>query len=393
MYKQDMTVPARTILAIETSCDETGLAVLRKENDKIEVLSQVVASQIDIHKETGGVVPEVAAREHTKVLRPLLRKVLREAAVENGWRAGGPPTDARKVIRRAPGGGASETGPVPSIDAIAVTVGPGLIPALVVGVTAAQTLAYAWNKPIVPVHHIEGHIYSALLSSPYEGEGGHHKVTEGSFPALALIVSGGHTMLIEVPGHLQYKVIGETRDDAAGEAFDKVARLLQLPYPGGPHLSKLAEQGDSQAFDFPRPMVHSKDLDFSFSGLKTAVLYTLRDNPGANKADVAASFQQAVVDSLVGKTLQAFDQISPKVVLLAGGVAANTLLRKNLEAAIASRGGELRIAPLSLCGDNAVMIGQVGLFALEAGRTISWRDIDAKARINIETTPGAVRSG
>lgn len=365
-----------TILAIETSCDETGLAVVQKSGGEIKVLSQALASQIDIHKETGGVVPEVAAREHTKVLRPLLQKVLKEAR-------GGLPREARASERSG-------------VDALAVTIGPGLIPALAVGVTAARTLAYVWNKPIVPVHHIEGHIYSALCAE--KAQSPKHKIQINSksqtnskfqipdsknFPILALIVSGGHTMLIEMQEHLRYSILGETRDDAAGEAFDKVARLLDLPYPGGPALSKLAEQGNSKAFDFPRPMMHSKDLDFSFSGLKTAVLYALRDHPEVSKQNIAASFQQAVIDSLVGKTVQAFDQLSPKVVLLAGGVAANSLLRAELKKSVESRGGELRIAPLSLCGDNAVMISQAGLVAFDAGRKISWKDVDAQARISI----------
>lgn len=337
-----------TLLAIETSCDETGLAVMQREGEEIRVLSQALASQTDIHALTGGVVPEVAAREHTKVFRPLLQQVLREANVE--------------------------------VDGIAVTVGPGLIPALAVGVTAAQTLAYAWNKPIIPVHHIEGHIYSALMPSPI-------------FPVLALIVSGGHTMLIEMKDHLQYKVLGETRDDAAGEAFDKVARLLGLPYPGGPALSELAGSGDPKAFTFPRPMLNSGDLDFSFSGLKTAVLHALRDHPEITKPNIAASFQQAVVDSLVKKTLQAYQKIQPNVVVLAGGVAANKLLRQDLQVAIEKLGGTLRIAPLSLCGDNAVMIGQVGFIAYEQGRTKSWREIDAKARINIESMSLPAHSG
>lgn len=343
-----MADSAITLLAIETSCDETGLAVLRKTGDKIEVLSQALASQVDIHALTGGVVPEVAAREHTKVFRPLLQKVLKEANVE--------------------------------IDAIAVTIGPGLMPALAVGTTAAQALAYAWNLPIIPIHHVEGHLYSALLPNP-------------AFPALALIVSGGHTMLIEMKDHLQYQVLGETRDDAAGEAFDKVARLLDLPYPGGPTLSKLAESGDPKAIVFPRPMLDSGDFDFSFSGLKTAVLYALRDNPEITKADVAASFQQAVVDSLTRKTVQAYQKIQSRIVLLAGGVAANSLLRTELKTAIESRGGGLRIAPLSLCGDNAIMIGQVGLLAYEAGRTKNWREIDAKARIHIEAMSSPAHSG
>lgn len=340
---------------------------MQKSGGEIKVLSQALASQIDIHKETGGVVPEVAAREHTKVFRPLLQKVLQEAKIN-------PPVSPLT-------GGLSDTSPDRGrlgggFDAIAVTIGPGLIPALTVGVTAARTLAYAWNKPIIPVHHIEGHIYSAL--------------GEGSFPALALIVSGGHTMLIEMQDHLQYKVLGETRDDAAGEAFDKVARLLDLSYPGGPALSKLAEQGDATAFDFPRPMMHSKDLDFSFSGLKTAVLYKLKESEAASprealerSGDIAASFQQAVVDCLIQKTLQAYEKIQPKVILLAGGVAANSLLRAELKKSIESRGGELRIAPLALCGDNAVMIGQAGLVAFDAGRKISWKEVDAQARISI----------
>lgn len=354
-----------TLLAIETSCDETGLAVVQKDHGEIKVLSQVVASQVDIHAETGGVVPEVAAREHTKVLRPLLKKVLREANLSP-----------------------SSEGELEGVDAIAVTVGPGLIPALAVGVQAARTLAYAWHKPIIPVHHIEGHLYSALLQ-PLQPTT--YSLPPNSFPALALIVSGGHTMLIEMRDHLQYKVLGETRDDAAGEAFDKVARLLNLPYPGGPAISQLAERGNPEAFNFPRPMIHSRDLDFSFSGLKTAVYYALRNSSldkgrpgGISSEDVAASFQQAVVDTLVAKTLQAFEKIQPRVVLLAGGVAANTLLRRQLQTAIKSHGGRLRVAPLSLCGDNAVMIGLAGMFAYENKRTVHWKEVDASARMSIE---------
>ena len=357
-----------TLLAIETSCDETGIAVLQKRGDSITVLAEALASQVDIHKATGGVVPEVAAREHTKVIRPLLKKVLKEASIN-------PP---KSPDRGRPGGG---------LDAVAVTVGPGLMPALSVGVTTARTLAYAWNLPVVPVHHIEGHIYSALLSPSSEGE------PEGVFPALALIVSGGHTMFIEIPGHLSYNVIGSTRDDAAGEAFDKVARLLDLPYPGGPEITKLAQAGNPQAFDFPRAMKDSGDLDFSFSGLKTAVLYTLRDNPAVLAADVAASFQQAVVDSLIIKTQQALKQKKYTALLLAGGVAANPLLREQLTQLAKQANIQLNIAPLDLCGDNAVMIGQIGLFAFEQGRTISWRDADARARINLEEMSIAGRSG
>jgi N6-L-threonylcarbamoyladenine synthase len=367
-----------TIFAIETSCDETGVAVLQKEGDTITVLAEAVASQIDIHAANGGVVPEVAAREHVAVIGPLITKVLQEAKIKT-------PSD--------------------EIDAVAVTVGPGLIPALAVGVQAARTLAYAWQKPIIPVHHIEGHIYSALLSKAGMTND-QIPMTNELFPALALIVSGGHTMLIMIRDHLQYEVIGETRDDAAGEAFDKVARLLKLPYPGGPHLSKLAAMGDRAAFTFPRPMLNTPDFDFSFSGLKTAVLYTLRDqNPsspplvrgdqvtvppdkgevGGLKANIAASFEQAVVDVLVTKTKRAVQKNNPQVLLLAGGVAANRPLRQQLQAMADESGVELRIAPLNLCGDNAVMIGQVGCLAFEQGRVSSWYDIDAQARIPVES--------
>lgn len=368
-----------TILAIETSCDETGVAVLQKEGDTVTVLADAVTSQADIHALTGGVVPDVAAREHTKVIGPLLQEVQCESEIKN-----------------------IESG----IDGIAVTVGPGLMPALAVGVQAARTLAYAWNKPIIPVHHIEGHIYSALLGSDGEFSIFNFQYSNNLFPALALIVSGGHTMLILIKGHLKYEVIGQTRDDAAGEAFDKVARLLQLPYPGGPNLSKLAEDGDRSAFAFPRPMIHSDDFDFSFSGLKTAVLYTLRDQDpsspplgrgerttfppdkgdgGGFSANVAASFEQAVVDVLITKTQRAIEKYQPRLLLLAGGVAANKPLRQQLQAMADEVETKLQIAPLNLCGDNAVMIGQVGLLAYENGRIRNWKDVDATARIPIES--------
>jgi len=334
-----------TILAIETSCDETGVAILQKEGGDITVLSDVIASQIDIHKETGGVIPEVAAREHSQVIRPLIEKVMKEA----------------KTTKE-------------DIDAIAVTVGPGLMPALSVGVTAARTLSYAWDKKVIPVHHIEGHIYAALPK-------------ENIFPALALIVSGGHTLLIEVTGHLQYKVIGTTKDDAVGEVFDKVARMLSLPYPGGPQISKIAEHGDSAAFNFPRPMLKSGDLNFSYSGLKTSVLYQIRELgelTDKQKADIAASFQAAVIDSLLAKVTTALKQKPYSTLLLSGGVAANTELRKSLTKLADQENIQLSISPTELCGDNAIMIGQIGLYALEAGRTKKWPSVDAIARVSIE---------
>lgn len=336
----NIPVALTTLLAIETSCDETGVAIVQKSGQEINVLASAVASQTNIHELTGGVVPSAAAREHEKVLEPLITSVMAQA----------------------------EVGPA-DLDAIAVTYGPGLQPALGVGVRAARRLSEEWNKLIVPVNHLEGHIYSALLQG------------EPNFPALALIVSGGHTLLVLVKDHLDYEVIGSTRDDAAGEAFDKVARLLGLPYPGGPALSRLAKSGNPAAFAFPRPMLHSGDFDFSFSGLKTAVLYTLRENKNINFSNVAAGFEQAVVDTLVSKTMKAVEQFGPVVVLLAGGVAANMQLRRQLEEAAAQEQIELRIAPPELCGDNAVMIGQVGLFAYEAGRRAQANALEPIARL------------
>jgi len=370
-----------TILAIETSCDETGVAVLQKVGDSIKVLASAVASQVDIHKLTGGVVPEAAAREHVSIIRPLIKKVLTEAgamdASPDKGRLGGVP---------------------PSLTALAVTVGPGLVPALSVGVTAAQTLSFVWQKPIIPVHHIEGHIYSALLApaskSQFPISNFQFSNNNSFFPALALIVSGGHTMLVKMAGHLQYEILGSTRDDAVGEAFDKVARLLGLPYPGGPALSQLAKQGNPKAFSFSRPMLHSGDLDFSFSGIKTEVLYTLRDlqerrmtKPAADeeiRANIAASFQQAVVETLVKKTKSAAVEHKPALLLLAGGVAANGPLRQQMRAMAKESNISLKLAPHSLCGDNAIMIGLVALFAHQDGREKSWRDIDARARIDLE---------
>jgi N6-L-threonylcarbamoyladenine synthase len=336
-----------TILAIETSCDETGIAIVRKTGDQLVTLAQNLASQVDIHALTGGVVPEVAAREHVQALQPLIAKTLAEANLN--------PQE---------------------LTAIAVTVGPGLMPALTTGLMAAKTLSYAWDKPLVPVHHIEGHIYSALLMQD-----------SIKFPALALIVSGGHTLLINIPKHLTYEILGSTQDDAAGEAFDKVARLLGLPYPGGPNLSNVAEQGNSKAYDFPRPMLKTPDFNFSFSGLKTSVLYTWRDIPDDKKthsqADVAASFQQAVVDVLVTKTRKAIEKYHPQSLLLAGGVAANKKLQNDLQKMASTHKVPLYQAPGALTGDNGVMIGQAACFAFEAGRTAPWANVDATARLPV----------
>lgn len=358
-------MPETTLLAIETSCDETGVAIVQKNGDRLRVLAEQLASQIDIHAATGGVVPEIAAREHVTALQPMVRQVMVQSGITPE-----------------------------ALTGIAVTVGPGLQPALAVGVAAARTLAYAWGKPLVPVHHLEGHVYSALLSPTASSrENGTLPITDYQlpvtkpFPALALIVSGGHTQLIMITGHSTYEVVGSTKDDAAGEAFDKVARLLGLPYPGGPHLAELAEAGNPAAFSFTRPLHHSGDFNFSFSGLKTAVLYAWRELSAAQqmaqRADLAASFEQTVVDSLVDKTRHAAEHFHPARLLLAGGVAANTKLRATLARAAAELKVPLQRAPAQLCGDNATMIGYAGVFAYEQGRRVAWQAIDAHARLPI----------
>ena len=353
---------ATRLLAIETSCDETGLAVVEQRGSTITVLANELASQTDIHALTGGVVPNVAAREHLAVMQPLLRQTLETSNTDRN-----------------------------NLDAIAITVGPGLMPALVIGVQAAKALSFAWDKPLVPVNHLEGHLYSALLSTVSSKRATFNSQVQEHFPALALLVSGGHTMLVLMTDHLSYQVIGQTRDDAAGEAFDKVARLLGLPYPGGPALSRLAGEGNSDSYDFTRPMMNSGDLDFSFSGLKTDVLYTVRNLDQATqereRANLAASFQAAAVEALVYKTKQALAKHSPRTLLLAGGVAANQLLRQKLKQLAEAEQVPLRIAPLDLCGDNGVMIGLAGLRAFQAKRTTPWPDLDATARLSLDSLP------
>lgn len=296
------------ILGIETSCDETGIALVR---DGVEVLVDEVASQIDIHREFGGVVPEIASRQHTEIISHLVRRALDKS---NGA----------------------------VIDGIGVTSGPGLMGSLLVGVCFAKGLAYAWKKPLIPVHHIEGHLFSVFLAE-----------RRPEWPFLALVVSGGHTQLVQCHAPHRYEILGSTRDDAVGESFDKVARLLDLPYPGGPSIQRAAEAGDPAAFAFPRAMRGADTLDFSYSGLKTAVLYALRERPDAPVADVAASFQEAAVDMLIEKTLYACQRIGATRVAVVGGVAANRLLRERL-AALADI--DVFMPPLAYCIDNGAMI-------------------------------------
>lgn len=304
------------ILAIETSCDETAVAIVAQGE---QIFANEVASQIDIHARFGGVVPEIASRQHLLALNPLIRKALVVAGL--GWQ---------------------------QIDALAVTQGPGLVGALLIGVSTAKALAWALDKPLLAVNHVAGHIYANMLTGPVK------------FPLLCLVVSGGHTDLIYMEADMAFKTLGQTRDDAAGEAFDKIARVLGLPYPGGPAIDALAREGNP-ALAFPRTMLEEGSLDFSFSGLKTAVMNHVhncrqRELP-VNVAEVAASFQRAVVDVLVEKTARALDLMTPATLLLAGGVAANSHLRKAMADLAAAKGLPLRIPPPALCTDNAAMIG------------------------------------
>lgn len=321
------------ILAIETSCDETSIAVVSMTDGIFSIEKNITSSQAKMHAQYGGVVPEVAAREHAAWIMSLL--------LESGV-----PHDGTQV------------------DAIAVTAGPGLVPALRVGVELGKTLAWAWHKPLVGVNHLEGHIYSVWLSDKET------VFTVPSFPALCLLVSGGHTELILMRDHGSYELLGMTRDDAAGEAFDKVAKLLGLPYPGGPEISKAALTGDSQAINFPRPMIDSKDFDFSFAGLKTAVRVYLEGQKPIKVEDVAASFQQAVVDVLVHKTLKAAQTTKPASIILSGGVSANRTLRETLQAQAEAYGYQFFAPNLSLTGDNAAMIGAAGLMKAVRGEFV-----------------------
>ncbi len=333
------------ILAIETSCDETAIAVLSGEGEDLRLEKSIVRTQIDLHETYGGVVPEVAAREHLQLMMPMLHQEV------------------------SPDG--------EGIDAIAVTAGPGLAPALRVGVETAKALAWAWEKPLIPVCHLEGHIYAPWLSS-----------VAPQFPALALIVSGGHTELVLMTDHGKFERLGETLDDAAGEAFDKVAKMLGLGYPGGPKVAQLAETGDAKAFAFPRAMLDRDNLVFSFAGLKTSVLYTLRkhedqlENPKF-KADIAASFQEAVVDVLVQKTMKAIKQVQPASVILAGGVAANVALRARLDEACKSVDVPLFVPEFKYSMDNAAMIAVAGYYRALRGDTVKPSELQVDPNMDI----------
>ena len=314
------------ILGLETSCDETGVALYDTDQG---LLAHALHSQIALHEVYGGVVPELASRDHVRRIIPLVRKVLVDGGVAGG-----------------------------DLDGVAYTAGPGLIGALLVGVSTGRSLAYGWNIPAVAVHHMEGHLLAPMLEDQAP-----------EFPFIALLVSGGHTMLVKVEGVGSYEVLGESLDDAAGEAFDKTAKLLGLPYPGGPALSALAEKGDSKRFRFPRPMTDRPGLDFSFSGLKTFAVNTFKKegDDEQTKADIACAFVEAVVDTLGIKCKRAIQQTGIKTLVAAGGVSANSQLRERLKAVCEKEGAEVFYPRPEFCTDNGAMIAYAGALRLQAG--------------------------
>jgi len=330
-----MNTGMAVILAIESSCDETAVALVRgARGETTEVLSSEISSQIALHREHGGVVPELASRNHSLHLRSLVETALATAGLT-----------------------------MQEIDAFAATTGPGLASSLLIGSTAAKAMACACRKPYLGINHLEGHLLSPFL----------HQTSVP--PHVGLIVSGGHTLLLDVKGAGIYQKLGSTRDDAAGEAYDKVGKMLGLPYPGGPEIEKAALFGNSKAYDFPRSMLHEPHLDFSFSGLKTAVLYTLQRESGSYSVpDIAASFQQAVIEILVQKTLRAARQTGHRQIGLSGGVSLNLALRHALEAACQIEGLELTVASPGFCADNAAMIAFAALLRHLAGEESSLSD-------------------
>jgi N6-L-threonylcarbamoyladenine synthase len=331
------------VLGIETSCDETAVAVVE---DGRTVRSNLISSQVDLHGRFGGVVPEVAARAHVEALSPLTQQALDEA-------------------------GASFA----DLDGVAVTVGPGLVGALLVGIAAGKSLALATGAPLIGVNHLEGHIYANFLE---------HGPPEP--PYVCLVVSGGHTMLVHMPEDHRYEVLGQTVDDAAGEAFDKIARLIGLGFPGGPALDRLARDGDPRAISFPRPMADSGNFDFSMSGLKTAVLRHVKAEAAAGRevvpADLAASFQEAIVDVQVDKTIEAADVLGVSTILLGGGVVANTRLRDRMLAAGEVAGRRVLFPSLALCTDNAAMIACAGSSRIVRGERTPW-DVGAEPNMRL----------
>jgi N6-L-threonylcarbamoyladenine synthase len=340
-----------TLLAIETSCDETSAAVISGSR----VLSNTVSSQIDLHAEYGGVVPELAAREHLRNLIPIVQAALGEAGVSAG-----------------------------RLDAVAATQGPGLPLALLVGFKAAQAMAFVLQKPFLGINHHEAHLYSPWIAgSPPVADFAAFE------PNISLIVSGGHTMIVLVESELKHRVLGSTLDDAAGECFDKTGKLMGLPYPAGPEIDRLAQSGNPAAYDFPRPLLHDANDDFSFSGLKTSVRYFLRDRPKLLEnpqkiCDLCASVQAAIIEVLVAKTMRAAKRHGLRCITASGGVTCNSALRRELARACASRGFKLRLAEKSLCTDNAAMIGILAERKLAHGLPLPALDEEIKTAWALE---------
>jgi N6-L-threonylcarbamoyladenine synthase len=332
------------VLGIESSCDESAAAVLDEQRG---LLAHELFSQVDVHRLYGGVVPELASRDHVQRLLPLVRQALANAETS-----------------------------LDELDGVAYTAGPGLVGALLTGAALGRSLAYALGVPAVPVHHLEGHLLAPLLEE-----------RPPPFPHLALLVSGGHTMLVVVHGLGQYRLLGETRDDAAGEAFDKSAKLLGLPYPGGPELARLAGSGRPGVFDFPRPMLDRPGCEFSFSGLKTAVMLAVREQApdGQRRADIARGVQDAIVATLVAKTARALEDTGLRDLVVAGGVAANRALRAGLETAARRCGAAIYFPRLEFCTDNAAMIAMAGLARLQQGGGTGHLAIEARAQWPLES--------
>ncbi|WP_455207986.1 tRNA (adenosine(37)-N6)-threonylcarbamoyltransferase complex transferase subunit TsaD [Kaarinaea lacus] len=330
------------VLGIETSCDETGIAVFDSNQG---LLAHALHSQIALHAEYGGVVPELASRDHVRKCLPLISQVLSEAGIDKT-----------------------------TISGVAYTAGPGLIGALLVGASIGRSLAWAWQVPAVPIHHMEGHLLAPMLEE-----------NKPMFPFVALLVSGGHSMLVDVQGVGQYKVLGDSVDDAAGEAFDKTAKLLGLGYPGGPAVAKLARQGNSERFHFPRPMTNRPGLDFSFSGLKTYAMNTLHshENDAQTRADIACAFEDAVIDTLAIKCKRALQQTAQRRLVVAGGVGANEKLRLRLQRLAKQLKAEVFHPRLEFCTDNGAMIAMAGCLRLQAGQRQP-TSIDAFARWSLE---------
>lgn len=337
------------ILGIETSCDETGVAIY---DDQRGLLSHKLYSQVKLHADYGGVVPELASRDHVKKTLPLVKAAMAEAQLT--------PAD---------------------IDGVAYTAGPGLVGALLVGATIGRSLAYAWQVPAVAVHHMEGHLLAPMLED-----------TPPPFPFVALLVSGGHTLLVEVKGIGEYRILGESIDDAAGEAFDKTAKLMNLDYPGGPLLSKLAENGTHGRFTFPRPMTDRPGLDFSFSGLKTFAANTIaaNDNDPQTRADIAYAFQDAVVDTLAIKCKRALEQCGMNRLVVAGGVSANRHLRDKLDTLTRKLGGDVFYPRPEFCTDNGAMIAYAGMQRLKNGEHMGL-GVKAQPRWPIDTLPALTK--